>query len=65
MIENTPFGIRLINNQFAGIWPGGKPKADDLLNIIGDTLAFVVGWASAYHLDTHGVAAQWYTYSRK
>ncbi len=65
IIENTPFGIRLINTQFAGIWPGGKPKADDILNILGDTLVFVIGWYSAYKLDTYGTAARWYSYNRK
>lgn len=59
-VENTPEGIRFINEQLSGIWPGGKPRADSTLNMIGDTIFFGIGWASAYALDAYGTAAGWY-----
>ena len=46
-IENTSFGIRFINTYFKEIWPGGKPYADNLLNSIGDTFFFTLGWILA------------------
>lgn len=50
IIENTKFGIFVINKYFH-FWPGGKPKADYMINIIGDTIGAILGWYSAKKLD--------------
>lgn len=52
LVENTRSGIFFINNYFT-YWPGGKPKADSLVNRIGDTIGVVVGWYSAKLLDEY------------
>ncbi len=57
--ENTPAGMRFINTVVTA-WPGGKPKADSFQNCVGDTVAFVVGWAAAKALDAYGTAQKWY-----
>jgi hypothetical protein len=59
-IENTPGGMRFINENLAGIWPGGKPRADSSLNIFGDNVFFAVGWIGSRALDSYGVAHGWY-----
>lgn len=56
--ENTATGMWVINTGMP-VWPGGKPRADTLTNILGDTLAFVAGWAAAQWLD--GVVGDPYT----
>ncbi len=58
--ENTPTGIRFINDRLHGIWPGGKPKTDTLTNCVGDTITFGLGWACANLLDKHGKTHEWY-----
>ena len=60
LTENTPEGIKFINTQLAGIWPGGKPAADNTLNIVGDTIAFGLGWIIADQLDKYGIRHGWY-----
>lgn len=50
IIENTPFGINFIN-KYLIFWPGGKPKADSLLNNIGDQTFAMIGWITAYFID--------------
>lgn len=59
IIENTQFGINLIN-KYLFFWPGGKPKSDSIKNIIGDTIGFIIGWLSAYYLDKIGSRLGWY-----
>jgi hypothetical protein len=59
-IENTPQGMKFINKNLDGIWPGGKPHADTLINIYGDTIFFLVGWISAYMLNMYGTKYKWY-----
>lgn len=56
--ENTPFGIRVIN--MFSYWPGGKPYADALINIIGDHFFAQIGWVCAYELDMIGSKQKWY-----
>jgi hypothetical protein len=51
--ENTKQGMYFINHYFKNIWPGGKPRSDTYINIIGDTIATVVGWYSAHLLDKY------------
>lgn len=59
MVENTETGIKIIN-KYMTIWPGGKPKADSLVNSIGDTFGAILGWLSAYYLDKLGNKYKWY-----
>ena len=47
--ENTETGMRLLDR--IPVWPGGKTEPDTLLNIVGDTIAAMGGWASARALD--------------
>jgi hypothetical protein len=58
-IENTSFGIDLINNYLT-FWPGGKPYPDSFINIIGDTIVGLLGWVIAYILDKYGEKYKWY-----
>ena len=60
IIGNTPQGVRFINENLAGIWPGGKPYADSFGNILGDTFFFVVGMIAAAQLDAFGKLRAWY-----
>jgi membrane glycosyltransferase len=58
ILENTPMGMKFINNFT--FWPGGKPKADSLQNIIGDTISAILGWYVAKLLDDYGKKNKWY-----
>jgi len=40
--ENTTLGMYIINK--ITIWPGGKDKADSLLNSLGDQFYASLGW---------------------
>ena len=51
--ENTKYGIYFIN-QYITFWPGGKPKPDNIINIIGDSIGAIIGWLSAYYIDHIG-----------
>ena len=42
--------IMKINNS-TGWWPGGKSSADKLINNIGDTFYFAIGWLLAKYID--------------
>ena len=59
LIENTPQGMKFINTNLTW-WPGGKPKADDWINIVGDNLSAMVGWYCASKLDEMGKREGWY-----
>lgn len=52
-IENTEFGMIIINTYFKDIWPGGKFKADSLLNSTGDIIFGAMGWILAYIVDKY------------
>jgi|SRR6056300_1042512 len=58
-IENTTTGAFFIGHYLT-MWPGGKPKPDSILNIVGDTLGSIFGWLSAYLLDRMGSLLGWY-----
>jgi hypothetical protein len=60
VLENSQMGINFINNYLV-FWPGGKPKPDSILNVIGDTYGAIIGWLSAYYLDKIGNKYGWYT----
>lgn len=61
--ENTPWGVRLINTYMIepGIfgWPGDKRNPDSVINQLGDTITFALGWVVAAGLDTIGRAQHW------
>ena len=52
-IENTPWGMNIINTYFIRWWPGGKPYPDNLLNQTSDIVCSAIGWAVAYYVDTY------------
>jgi hypothetical protein len=58
-LENTQMGMNIIN-KYIVFWPGGKPRSDYGINNIGDTLGAIIGWLSAYYLDTMGNKYGWY-----
>lgn len=64
MVENTPFGMKLINKYFVGKgmirWPGGKYHADSVANIIGDNVSFILGFIGAQLLNHYGVKYNWH-----
>lgn len=45
ILENTDWGMSLINTL--PFWPGGKSKADAVVNIVGDTVFAVLGFMFA------------------
>jgi hypothetical protein len=55
LFENTQFGISFITNYFY-FWPGGKTFADSPINMLGDTLFFLLGFVSAMYLDSLYIA---------
>ena len=59
-VENTKIGMHIIN-KYMVFWPGGKPEADAIINIVGDTIGAMIGWISAYYLDKLGHKNGWYT----
>lgn len=63
-VENTRDGIHFINRFFSskGIfrWPGGKNYSDLLINNIGDTISFIIGWYIASVFDYYGKKYEWH-----
>ena len=57
--ENTPTGMKFINKTLT-FWPGGKPRQDALINILGDNVAAILGWILASKVDTAGKQKNWY-----
>ena len=45
-VENTKYGMSIINNFV--YWPGGKDRADSLINSLGDQFYAQLGWVCAY-----------------
>jgi hypothetical protein len=50
LFENTQVGVSFITDYFT-FWPGGKSFPDSHLNMLGDTVFFIVGFVSALSLD--------------
>ena len=50
-IENTTYGIMIINTYLKDIWPGGKNYPDSFTNIISDNIFAIIGWVLAYYID--------------
>ena len=42
------------------MWPGGKPRSDSIINMMGDTIFFIIGFMSAQVLDRYGNNMGWY-----
>jgi hypothetical protein len=59
IVENTQQGIYFINNVIT-LWPGGKPKADTMINQLGDSIFAILGWILAYYVDEYG--KKWHLY---
>ena len=57
--ENTTLGMKFINQHLTW-WPGGKPRADTLTNMVGDNLSAAAGYWCAYFLDSYGIRQGWY-----
>ena len=60
VVENTEAGMGFINNTLTW-WPGGKPRRDDFINILGDNVAAMFGWYLAAKLDETGKRRGWYS----
>ena len=50
ILENTETGVFIIDNYIT-YWPGGKGKADTIINRVGDTIGAIIGWISAYYVS--------------
>jgi len=50
LVENTPQGMKFINNYIT-MWPGGKPYSDSINNSLFDIIFGILGWISAYYID--------------
>lgn len=46
LVENSKNGINILKQ--IPIWPGGKSKADTVVNSTSDTLFFTLGWIISY-----------------
>ena len=57
--ENTDVGMKFINETLT-FWPGGKPRRDELINILGDNIGAMIGWYCASQLDAYGKKNRWY-----
>ena len=51
LIENSAKGIIFIDT-YLPFWPGGKRKADTMINTISDTIINMLGWGAAKMLKT-------------
>ena len=67
--ENTDWGVWFLNTYIIQpgwfAWPGGKYGADAVINQVGDTATFGVGWALAAWLDRLGIQRGWYPVGQK
>jgi hypothetical protein len=56
IVENSPGVVKLIDQSWIGqnVWPGGKKQPDSVLNSVGDTVYFALGWLVAYMICTKG-----------
>jgi hypothetical protein len=51
IIENSKVGVKFINNYLIWFWPGGKDKADSVINSVGDVFFGLLGWIVAYLIN--------------
>mgnify|MGYP005653955551 FL=1 len=59
-LENTTYGMMVINIYLKGIWPGGKNYSDSFTNIISDNIFASIGWILAYFIDHMGNKYKWH-----
>ena len=59
LVENTSHGIYFINT-YIPFWPGGKPKADSLLNMITDNAFSLFGWFVSRYADSLSLEKHFY-----
>jgi hypothetical protein len=50
ILENTEEGMYFIRNYLV-FWPGGKDKADAMINILGDNISAILGWLFGRWID--------------
>lgn len=64
IVENTQYGMYIINKYIIEpgyfSWPGEKHYADNIMNITGDNLAFVLGFIISYLLDIWAVKHKYF-----
>jgi hypothetical protein len=50
-VENTQWGMKIINTYFKRWWPGGKTHPDNIINQISDIVFSGIGWLIANYVD--------------
>lgn len=58
LVENLQPIMNFTNNL--GFWPGGKYRADSLINRFGDQVFAIIGWYLAFYIDSMGNKYGWY-----
>jgi len=48
LVENTKVGVRFIDRHLSWFWPGGKQRADGVINSLGDHFFALSGWYVMY-----------------
>jgi len=61
LVENSNFGVHAL--KAVVIWPGGKPKADTMINILGDTVFAMLGFYTSYVVNVVGEHFGWYQHT--
>lgn len=59
IVENTRMGMAFINN-YIPIWPGGKQKADSIINMISDNAFSILGWFASNYADSLAIEKHLY-----
>jgi hypothetical protein len=59
ILENTQVGMTIINT-YMPFWPGGKPRADSVLNQISDNAFSLLGWFVSQQADRMSVEKHLY-----
>jgi hypothetical protein len=50
-VENTQWGMKIINTYFKRWRPGGKTHPDNIINQISDIVFSGIGWLIANYVD--------------
>ncbi len=50
IIENSQFGMYIINEYVKYVWIGGKDVADSFINSMSDNIFAYCGWIFAYYV---------------
>lgn len=64
IIENQTTSMEFINMYFPQ-WPGGKAKADTLINSVSDQFFAMLGWIIGYMADYYGNKYELYAHSSR